>query len=427
MVQDTDAMSLKRIGNGNLYLRHIGGEEAGIKSIDCDRVVYDERDEMDDDKVILADHRLDSSNQGVRIEFSTPTTPDFGVDASYKASDGMVWKIRCGNSGCHGSAGDKANWTCLELTWPNCLIRVGDRVIRACSRCKQEIHVNDGEWVAQWPTVTKKRGRWISQLCGSAPRQQPDFILNAFEEAQISGKLKEFNNSVLGLPYAEIDQQLTEAQLRSLCEPNETRATASAGPTFLGADVGGRTFHWIVGERRSYRLDQIIGWGVAGSEDEMSDVVKRFRVSQAVFDGMAEVRSVRELKKRHPGVIWENHYTMQKSDAAWNTDTMTVTVNRTASLDDSHKWMADMSVRFPRLDQLALKEVFPQILNLVRRVRVRSKETGQTLAIWSCHGPKNDHFRHALNYARMASLRVGLAASANKRQRTLNPPARWVV
>ena len=410
MVQDTDAMSLKRVGKGNLYLRHIGGDESVVKSIDCDRVIYDERDEMDDDKVELADHRLDSSDCGIRIEFSTPTIPGFGVSRSYDASDQCVWQIKCRHPGC-------GEWTSLELTWPDCIRRMPDgSVIRACRRCGKEIHVNDGDWVATYPERTKRRGRWVSQLCGSAPRQQPAFILDAYETATREGKLREFHNSVLGMPYAEIDDVLTPALCLSFCEPAVPRGTSSRGPCAMGVDVGAQTFHWTAAEKRSDRLAQVVGFGIARSEDEMLSILQAHNTACAVFDGMAETRSVRSLKAKHASV-WENHYVGQKRETQWDYRERRVSCHRTTSLDESHQALLQGRIRLPRADEQHHKVLSPQLCNLARQIHVKDKRvTERPEAVWVCVGAKNDHFRHAVNYLSLALEQVGLAQPRESRE-----------
>ena len=418
MVEDTDAMGLKRIGGGNLYLRHIGGDESVVKSIDCDRVLYDERDEMDDDKVELADHRLDSSQEGIRIEFSTPTLPNFGVSKSYEDSDQHVWQIKCRKPGCGA-------WTCLELTWPDCLRTLPDgRVIRACQKCGGEIHVNDGDWVATYPTRTKRRGRWVSQLCGAMPRQQPDFILSSFERATRDGKLREFHNSVLGMPFAEIDDVLSEALLLTVCDPNETRRLSALGPTAMGFDVGGSDFHWMVGEKRSDKMLHLIAFGVAASEDEITDVWKKFNCQRGVVDGMAEQRSVRSLKARLPG-LWDCLYSQRKVDDSWDAREKRVTVNRSMSLDESHQRILKGTLRLPRPDEKVRKELIPQLCNLARQVLMKGRDIKTPEIVWTCVGSKNDHYRHALNYLVLAAETLPVAQKVEhtdyrpKKQRSL--------
>lgn len=393
-ITDTNSIGLRRIGDRNLYLRHAGADPAALMSIDVDRLVFDERDQMDDDRVELARYRLSSSKQPVELAISTATLPNFGVDKDYQDSDQNVWQIKCRSCG---------TWTCLELTWPDCFNTEGDRTFRACRKCRKEIFVRDGEWTATYPSKSKTHaGYWPSQLLGSRPRQQPQFILEAFEKATRDGKLREFHNSTLGMAYAEIDDVLTDVLVRSFCDANLPRTTSSRGPTAMGFDVGGRDFHWMVGERRSAGLLQVVAFGKAESENEICDVWKKFNVQKGVVDGMAEQRAVRELKKRLPG-LWDARYTTQKIENRWEAREKSVTVNRSASLDESHQALLQGRVRLPRADEKLIETLSPQLCNLARQVMMKGRDVKQPEVVWTCVGAKNDHYRHALNYLVLAS------------------------
>lgn len=396
LVSDTNSIGLKRIGERNLYLRHAGADPAALMSIDVDRIVFDERDQMDDDRVELARYRLSSSKDPQEMSISTATLPNYGVDRDYQESDQNVWMIRCRAQACRA-------WTCLELTWPDCFRRVGERVFRACTKCGGEIHVRDGEWTATYPERSAKHaGYWPSQLMGSRPRQQPGFLLDAYEVAVRDGKLREFHNSALGMAYAEIDDVLTETLVLSFCEPNEPRKLLSHGPTAMGFDVGGKDFHWGVAERRSTNVLQLVAFGKATSEDEICDIWKKFNVQKGVVDGMAEQRAVTALKKRLPG-LWDARYTSQKIDTRWEAREKRVTVNRSASLDDSHQALLKGRFRLPRADEKLRVELVPQLTNLARQVMMRGRDVKTPEVVWTCIGQKNDHHRHMANYLWLAA------------------------
>ena len=114
-VNSTDSQFIKRIHEGFLYLRGaratkaIGGEKkssAQLKSIPVDRIVFDERDEMSDEMVTLAEERVSHSKVQELMFLGTPTIPDIGVDAMYKISTQNMWYIKCQHCGTD---------TCLEI------------------------------------------------------------------------------------------------------------------------------------------------------------------------------------------------------------------------------------------------------------------------------------------------------------------------
>ena len=419
-VRDHDSVSVKRIGEGFVYFRG-ANSRSGMKSVPGDILVFDERDEMAIENVALARHRLDApetETERQEISLSTPDLPETGVDFDYSQSDQHVWQIPC--SGCK-------TWNCLELRdWPGAFEQQRDGTwIRACSECGKEILPSDGEWVAASPDSERVRGYWISQLCS----REPDAIMADWEEAQRLGQIKEFYNSVLGRAYADVDQILTDEMIQAVINEDQPRVEADPGPGFMGADVGGKDFHWTAGKRINRTVSQILAFGKIGTETEVGrqenrllDQFDAFNTERMVVDQMAESRTVARLKERRPGRIFGCVYTeAQHLGADWDYTTNEVHVNRSDALDGTHQKVLRREFLFPRRDDTFRKEVVPQLKNLARkRVPKRSAmglETGQSRVIWVVRGVKNDHYRHGLTYADLAQEGVGVATDAVRRKK----------
>ena len=140
-----------------------------------------------------------------------------------------------------------------------------------------------------------------------------------------------------------------------------------------------------------------------------------------VIDEAAETRSVREFKAAHTGKVYGCWYNeSQKGRYRWNLPEYQVFVNRTESLDASHREIVSGEVEFPRKDEVFERLILPQMLNLVRVVQV-DDTTGARKARWIVRGTKRDHLRHAHNYARIALERVGMVKKVTKARR----PSRW--
>ena len=97
----------------------------------------------------MAMERMGHSEYKEALFLSNPTLPDYGVSKAFQETDQRYWLLKC--EACGG-------WTDLIETFPNCLVEVGDRVIRACRKCQAELDPSRGEWVAKHPTVTERRG-----------------------------------------------------------------------------------------------------------------------------------------------------------------------------------------------------------------------------------------------------------------------------
>lgn len=422
-VGDSDSVSRKIIGGAPIYFRGTT-KETQLVSVPADVLVLDERDRMLDDMVELAKQRLSGSKNPQRTDLSTPTLPNYGVDLDYEESDAHVWQIKC--QAC-------TDWTCLELAWPDAFGHDDDRgYFRRCRSCGAEINPSDGEWVSRHPGRAK-RGYYISQLCS----RDPNTIMAEFAEATRRGKLKEFHNSGLGLAYADIDEALTEGVVLAACNHDRPRELGSDGPCYLGADVGPKRIHWVVGERPTRGRQQVVAFGVAHTEDDFISVLDRYHVKAAVVDQMAETRAVRRIIERRPGAAWGCVYSeQQKNSYHWNERERIVTVNRTESLDESHARVTSGETQLPRADDKFRGKPtdlnpdngeFLRSMCNIGRVTATDDETGARVSRWVLRGVKIDHYRHAFNYAEIASERVGTREAAIAgRRRPSEPSGSWM-
>ncbi len=96
---------------------------------------------------------------------SNPSLPDYGIDEAFQLSDQRHWTIRCDGCG---------TWTALDKAFP---AKLGQEVriirqrqdgeyYRACPKCSEELDLDAGEWVADFPD-RRTHGYRISQLFSS--------------------------------------------------------------------------------------------------------------------------------------------------------------------------------------------------------------------------------------------------------------------
>lgn len=408
-VQETNAANMRQVGKVFVLFAGMKSRSAA-KSTPNDLNVYDERDEMEDAMVELADRRLDGSEFKHRVSISTPTIPDFGVDLEYQSSDQRHWFLRCDSCGKH---------SCLELEFPACLQRRPDgKAERICVHCKAEIRPLTGQWVPmRKDPAIRRTGFYVSQL--NSPTVSPTEILDEYERKQRDGEdLTEFYNSRLGRAHANIDDALEAPLLLALCS-NYDRATRSVGPTFAGIDVG-KVCHWVVGDKVTDDHLRILNWGTTSTLDDVADVLRRFGVHAYVVDQMAETHKVRSFCREFRGGFGCYYSQQIRNHVAWDQRENTVTVNRTESLDRSHAVITQARLDMPRADTEMREILIPQLCNLARIHQVNDK-TGKPEARWVVRGSKRDHYRHALNYAVIASDRVSASAMTRMRARRENP------
>ena len=315
-VKDTDAANIKRIWNTFLYLRGMRSR-VGLKSIPVDFVIFDELDEGHQNAVDMAMERMGHSEYKRVLKLSNPTLPDYGIDKAFQETDQRYWLLKCPACG---------DYTCLEDTFPDCLLEVGGRVIRACQKCQGELNPSVGEWVAKRPGITDKRGYHYSQLFSHYV--DPADILHQF---RTTNNLTDFYNLKIGIAYVEAENRLTVQEVLALCG-NDGIASQDPGPCSMGVDQG-KDLHVVIGRR-----DRIVHLGVYKDWEELDRLMKVFNVSRCVVDALPETRNARAFAERNRGKVFLNYYNEhQRGSYAWNEQDLIVSCNRTESLDASHQ------------------------------------------------------------------------------------------
>lgn len=396
-VQNTNSVSIKRIGSGMLYLRgarstakvgDVKADSSRLRSIPVDKVVFDERDLMSNEMEAMAIERMSHSKVQERDYLGTPTIPDWGIDALFKTSDQRVWMIKC--EACR-------EYTCLELEFPNCIHFEGERAFRACKKCGREIFTRDGEWVPQFESDIA--GFWISQLNSSYI--DPGEILRLYENPP-HGNLQEIYNSKLGMPYIATEDRLVLQDVYD-CMGADMMLRRDLGPCALGADIG-KTNHIIIGKKQHGRL-KIIYVNRISSFNDLHDLIQRFNVTCACLDLYPETRKVREFQKQERIRVFGVQYRDQMKDG-WNRDDSrgVITVARTEICDATHRMITKKEVELPRRGG-EMETLAKQLIGIAK-VLITDEETGSRIYRYRTVGTHGDHYRHALNYFWLASQNI---------------------
>lgn len=376
-IRDTDSANIKRIWNCYVYLRGMASR-VGLKSVPIDSIIFDELDEAPQNAIDMAMERMAHSERREVLKLSNPTLPDYGIDKAFQETDQRYWLLKCSSCG---------EYTCLEDTFPDCLITIHNRVIRACRRCKYELNPSIGQWVAKRPSITDKRGRHYSQLFSHYV--DPADILHQF---RTTNNLTDFYNLKIGIAYVEATNRLTVEEVLSLCG-DEGMSSRDAGPCFMGVDQG-KDLHVVIGTR-----GRIIHIGVYDGWEELDQLMDAFNISRCVVDALPETRNARAFAERHRGKVFLNYYNEhQKGSYAWNERDLIVQCNRTESLDASHREIQDKTIVLPRESDMT--SLFAEHMHNVAKKLEENEESGSKRYIYVRLG--TDHFRHAFNYFVMA-------------------------
>ena len=246
-IRDTDAANIKRVWNSFLYFRGMKSR-VGLKSIPVDFVIFDELDEAPQNSVDLAMERMGHSEIREVLKLSNPTLPDYGIDKAFQETDQRYWMLKC--PAC-------VSWTCLEETFPDCLIEIDGRVIRACSRCKAELNPAAGESVAKHPAVTDKRGYHYSQLFSQ--NIAPAEILHQF---RTTNNLTDFYNLKIGVAYVEATNRLSTQEVLALCGSAWALPARSALLLSWGWTKGATSNWLVIGKKARQKAGKLVHLGV---------------------------------------------------------------------------------------------------------------------------------------------------------------------
>ena len=381
-LRDTDAANIKGIWNCFLYLRGMKSR-VGLKSVPIDFTILDELDEAPQNSVDMAMERMAHSEFKDVLKLSNPTLPDYGVDKAFQETDQRYWLLKCEKCG---------EYTCMEDTFPDCLVTVNGRVVRACQKCHGELNPSIGQWVAKRPSITDKRGRHYSQLFSHFV--DPAAILHQF---RTTNNLTDFYNLKIGNAYVEAENRLSVQEVLALCG-NEGIVSSDPGPCFMGVDQG-KDLHVVIGKKHPQKAGKLVHLGIYKDWEELDRLMVNFKVLRCVVDALPETRNARAFAERFRGRVYLNYYNeRQKGSYAWNEKELIVQCNRTESLDASHKEVMEQSIILPR--QVEIVKEFSEHLHNVAKKLEEDEETGSKRYVYVKLGP--DHFRHSFNYETMA-------------------------
>lgn len=382
-LRDTDSAGLKKVWNAFLYLRGMNSR-VGIKSVPLDFEIFEEIDEYDNlSNIDIALERMSHSVHKEVLMLSNPTLPSWGIDREFQQTDQRYWLIKCSTCG---------EWNDMVGSFPDSLVHYKGKVIRACTLCHTELNPANGEWIAKKPGVTEKRGYHISQLYSHYV--SPESILNKFHT---TNNLQDFYNLKIGVAYVEAENRLSVQEVLTLCG-NEGIASQNKGPSFMGVDQG-KDLHVAI-SRKDWGREKVIHIGIYKDWEELSDLMKRFKVSRCVVDGMPEIRNARAFANNHKGKVFLNFYNEhQKGHYKWDERNLMVSCNRTESLDASHRMILDQKISFPKECKI-VREFAEHLHNTAKKLE-EDQVTGSKRYKYVKLGP--DHFRHAFNYCAISS------------------------
>ena len=208
-----------------LYFMTLGSPKAlrgkTIRYVILDEISGCDQHSTEGNPVRLAEQRATDFGQEAKILISsTPTFSGDAIDVEYQNSDQREYFVKC----YHCQHEHTLKWENVRFEWK----KNGKRSIPDsstaklyCPECDNEITesqrikmVSGGRWIAQNPEVTDTAGFYINRLY--SPNSTIQAIAKEFELAWYEYNYQSFYNTVLGLHYSDLQEDIDDLALENL-------------------------------------------------------------------------------------------------------------------------------------------------------------------------------------------------------------------
>lgn len=402
-----DRVTLKRIRDRFLYLRggivDPQGNAPQLKSIDADVLVIDEVDEVDPRAIQMGRKRLGHSQLAEVRLISTPTYAGMGIHAEWLQSDQRLWHIKCNACGEWQPLSVNqlvTEWDTLgrPVRWNGQADDDAARAWLGCRKCGAKLdRLQNGQWVQSYRD-RDVAGFHITKLF--SPTYRLDALISALQSVDES-KRKETFNQDLGEPYTPRGGQLGDETLDACRREFSFGLPVGEPPIVMGIDVG-RVLHCVIrsgptetGECRLIWAEEAEGWARA------ADLIRQFKPSTVVIDGLPETTKARELQAQFErGKVWLAYYvdlTRHEVAHRWDEADGIVHLDRTRTLDDMYAKFWGQINTMPTFAR-DLPDYYPQLKSLVRVLDRDARGNAVAKYVESAA----DHYAHAENYCAVA-------------------------
>jgi hypothetical protein len=374
-------------------------DSTAVRSTPADLIIRDERDLFDQAMAEQTEQRIQHSEVKEQVDLGTPTIPDYGVHRIWLKSNQFHWHIRC--EAC-------TEWTCLDVDFPECIkYDEKDRAFRACKKCGREIDPSNGQWVAKYPDRWNKKepelgicGYWPTQLIASEKYLDLNALMTRYNDPDRD--IGEFYNAVLGMPYIAAENRLTVSDVYRCCKQYKMPMT-SAGPCAMGIDIG-KVKHIVIGCKTANGQYSILKIQELSDWADIAELAYRFNVRSTVIDAMPFTDMAKQYRKAHAGTFLCWYSDALQHDAVWDIKEGVVRVQRTELCDETHRLVTSGNLELPARGTMVDKFGI-QCCNIAKILQ-ENPDTGTKKYRYRKLG--EDHFRHALNYFKLAAGRIGI-------------------
>ena len=405
MMGDPQNVTLRKLGQGSLYLRSATNPKLG-EGIDADAVVFDEIDRMKRGVGIAFKESLSASKYGWQRELSTPTLPGRGIDELWQKSNQMHWFVKCEVCGHEQILTFPDNILELKPVAPHDKIVPKGSYEFCCAKCKSlKLNRWKGRWIPSYPMRSDYACFAINQLM--CVWISADEIMQKKKDYRFP---QLFWNYVLGQTYASDNVLLTD-HILDICTDVTLQRQIVRLPKYsyisVGIDWG--SFNWVTvwGQRSDNGLKELIGLQVTedsteplDSTKEIEKFIRPFKPDIIVADWGYGKDRVTYLTKQFPGRAYGCTYANESRmvNPKFSDDASTVSVDRTGWLKTMSHEFREQKVVIPNEDQQPLigtyRKHMKSLVTMLEEqedgtIRERIEETS------------DDHFAHSTGYGLM--------------------------
>lgn len=416
IVGETDNKNHLTIRDSHLLFRGTRGEMSG-RSMPADVLVFDEYNFIDFNQEDAMSASMDASKYKRRLNLSTPTLPDFGIDAKYKATDARKWYITC--DACGHEQVLKFDTNVRERQTKKPVLEAGAKEGQSafyfgCANCAEELNREHGEWKATNPEG-QGRGYHITQLM--AKWKTADELAWSYANALKRGRLAKFYQEKLGEPYKDATVAVSDDDFLSYGYP---MLDGHQGGGLVGGVDWGEHESWIVVLKdeemplkpgddvtelkdKLVYLERITAPGELGHAKRVAEIMTRFNLDALVADFGYGADKNKYLEDRFQGRFWKCVYAdgHKTYEPTWKDEDNIVNVNRTLSLQTTLSQIKGRKLALPVKDDTV--RLLISHTSAIHKV-TETNAKGQEVERFESTGA--DHFGHALNYAQVAKDRL---------------------
>lgn len=430
VVKANNSASLKRIGTCSLYIGGTFGSTGAI-SVPAEILFNDEVDFSNPVVLGKLSSRLRHASKdergysGTRIMFSTPTVDDYGIDSYFKRGHQAYYLVKCKHCGSWEVPDFLADFVIPGMDKPiielerrdmhNAAYRFQEAWIK-CPGCGGDLWSSllDPErrqWVAKHPDRWEKSYQ-VSPWDVPA-YNTPASIIQQFEEYRDVG---DYFNFVIGTPHTSADNSfIVSDEHRDRVGDAELwifQQHVMKSATVGGLDVG-KTSHLVV--LTVAGTHEYVVWAEAipntldkPATEAVLERVSFFNMTKLVVDAGPDITLVNQLiGARHLGAISACQYVRSVPGLdiiSEHDDGALIKADRSKTLGETMKAHNAGRIHYPR--QLVDK-IFSH-LKTVKKVKQMDAQ-GDQVERFEAMG--EDHYCHALNYARIAKMALEEFAS----------------